>query len=85
MYVLEAHVPEEKPHSSSDKAERDAYKKHVNDATNTAWLMFATMNFELQNQYDNMEVFDMMKHLKIIKSVLGMGGSKFLEPFFKEI
>ncbi|KAI5431046.1 hypothetical protein KIW84_035266 [Lathyrus oleraceus] len=48
LYVLEKPVPEEEPSSSAPKAERDAYKKHVDDANETACLMLATMNSELQ-------------------------------------
>ncbi|KAI5438284.1 hypothetical protein KIW84_024140 [Lathyrus oleraceus] len=44
LYVLETPVPEEEPSSSAPKAERDAYKKHVDDANETACLMLATMN-----------------------------------------
>ncbi|KAI5407515.1 hypothetical protein KIW84_053681 [Lathyrus oleraceus] len=44
LYVLEKPVPEEEPPSSAPKAERDAYKKHVDDANETACLMLATMN-----------------------------------------
>ncbi|KAI5410746.1 hypothetical protein KIW84_056043 [Lathyrus oleraceus] len=47
LYVLEKPVPEEEPPSSAPKAERDAYKKHVDDANETARLMLATMNSEL--------------------------------------
>ncbi|KAI5435228.1 hypothetical protein KIW84_021878 [Lathyrus oleraceus] len=44
LYVLETPVPQEEPPSSALKAERDAYKKHVDDANETACLMLATMN-----------------------------------------
>ncbi|KAI5446084.1 hypothetical protein KIW84_014069 [Lathyrus oleraceus] len=44
LYVLEKPVREEQPPSFAPKAERDAYKKHVNDANETACLMLATMN-----------------------------------------
>ncbi|KAI5438121.1 hypothetical protein KIW84_024023 [Lathyrus oleraceus] len=39
LYVLEKPVSEEEPPSSAPKAERDAYKKHVDDANETACLM----------------------------------------------
>ncbi|KAI5438025.1 hypothetical protein KIW84_023949 [Lathyrus oleraceus] len=54
LYVLETPVPEEEPPSSAPKAERDAYKKHVDDANETSCLMLATMNSELQKQHENM-------------------------------
>ncbi|KAI5399564.1 hypothetical protein KIW84_064774 [Lathyrus oleraceus] len=44
LYVLEKLVPEEEPPSSAPEAERDACKKHVDDANETACLMLATMN-----------------------------------------
>ena len=66
LYVLETPVPEEEPPSSAPKAERDAYKKHVDDANETACLMLATMNSELQKQDENMVAFDMIEHLKML-------------------
>ncbi|KAI5424614.1 hypothetical protein KIW84_030700 [Lathyrus oleraceus] len=39
LYVLETPVSEEEPPSSAPKAERDAYKKHVDDANETACLI----------------------------------------------
>jgi hypothetical protein len=48
LYVLEKLVPEEEPLSSAPKEERDDYEKHVDDANETACLMLATMNSELQ-------------------------------------
>ncbi|KAI5437377.1 hypothetical protein KIW84_023474 [Lathyrus oleraceus] len=66
LYVLETPVPEEEPPSSAPKAERDAYKKHVDDANETACLMLATMNSELQKQHENMSAFDMIEHLKLL-------------------
>ncbi|KAI5444563.1 hypothetical protein KIW84_012994 [Lathyrus oleraceus] len=39
LYVLEKPVPEEEPPSFAPKAERDAYKKHVDDANETACHM----------------------------------------------
>ncbi|KAI5401166.1 hypothetical protein KIW84_065856 [Lathyrus oleraceus] len=65
LYVLEKPVPEEEPPSSAPKAERDAYKKHVDDANEIACLMLATMNSELQKQHENMAAFDMIEHLKM--------------------
>ncbi|KAI5434088.1 hypothetical protein KIW84_021088 [Lathyrus oleraceus] len=69
LYVLEKPVPEEEPPSSAPKAERDAYKKHVDDANETACLMLATMNSELQKQHENMAAFDMIEHLKMLLTI----------------
>ena len=66
MYVLETPAPEIEPLNSAPKEERDAYKKHVNDANKTACLMLATMNSELQKQHENMSAFDMIGHLKML-------------------
>jgi hypothetical protein len=66
LYVLEKHVPKEKPSSSAHKTEINAYKKHVDDANEAACLMLATMNSELQKQHDNMATFDMIRHLKML-------------------
>ena len=66
LYVLETPVPEEEPPSSAPKAEREAYKKHLDDANEAACLMLATMNSELQKQHENMSAFDMIGHLKML-------------------
>ncbi|KAI5426970.1 hypothetical protein KIW84_032411 [Lathyrus oleraceus] len=66
LYVFEKPVPEEEPPSSTPKAERDAYKKHVDDANETTCLMLATMNSELQKQHENMAAFNMIEHLKML-------------------
>ena len=66
LYVLETPVPEEEPPSSAPKAERDAYKKHVDDANETACLMLDVMNSELQKQHENMTAFDMIEHMKML-------------------
>ncbi|KAK2396677.1 putative mitochondrial protein [Trifolium repens] len=66
LYVLEEPLPAEEPASNAPKAERDAYKKHVEDDNETACLMLATMNSELQKQHENMAAFDMIEHLKML-------------------
>ncbi|MCI82712.1 putative retrotransposon protein, partial [Trifolium medium] len=54
-------IPKEEPPSSAHKAERDAYKKHVDDALEVGCLMLETMNSELQKQHENMDAFDMIE------------------------
>ena len=66
LYVWETRVHKEETPSYALKAERYAYKKHVDDANETACLMLATMNSELQKQHENMEVFDMIGHMKML-------------------
>jgi gag-polypeptide of LTR copia-type len=63
LYVLENQVPNE-PAASATQAEKDAYKKHSNDAIDVACLMLATMTPELQKQHEEMIAFDMIEHLK---------------------
>ena len=64
MYVLDNEIPNEPPASNAPRAERDAYSKHLNDSVDVTCLMLTTMNSELQNQFEEMEAFDMMVHLK---------------------
>lgn len=42
-YVLETFVPKYRPSNSSRKAERDAYKKHVDDYNEFVYPMMATI------------------------------------------
>ncbi|OMO97034.1 hypothetical protein CCACVL1_04694 [Corchorus capsularis] len=63
LYVLEEPLSEE-PLASAPRAERDAYKKHQDDALDVACLMLATMTPDLQKHHEEMDAFDMIKHLK---------------------
>ena len=63
MYVLEGPFPGIPP-PNAPKAERDAYKKHQDDALDVGCLMLATMDSDLQKQHEEMGAFDMIKHLK---------------------
>ncbi len=62
-YVLENPIPPE-PAANAPRAERDAYKKHSDDAVDATCLMLATMNSELQKQFENMMAFDIVVQLK---------------------
>jgi len=62
-YVLENPIPPE-PAANAPRAERDAYKKHSDDAVDATCLMLATMNSELQRQFENMMAFDIVVQLK---------------------
>ena len=64
MYVLDNEIPNEPPANNAPRAERDAYSKHLNDSMDVTCLMLTTMNSELQKQFEEMEAFDMMVHLK---------------------
>lgn len=62
-YVLENAIPEE-PGTGATRAEKDAYQKHVNDDLDVSCLMLASMNSDLQKQFENMNTFDMVNELK---------------------
>ena len=63
LYVLEQPVPEPLANDAT-RADKDAYKKHQDDALDASCLVLATMNSELQKQHENMDAFDMVAHLK---------------------
>ena len=64
MYVLDNEIPNEPPANNAPRAERDAYSKHLNNSVDVTYLMLTTMNSELQKQFEEIEAFDMMVHLK---------------------
>ncbi|KAG8498488.1 hypothetical protein CXB51_005003 [Gossypium anomalum] len=57
LYVIEKPLPDEPPANAS-RADKDAYKKHLDEMVDVGCLMLATMNPELQKQHD------MIEHLK---------------------
>ncbi|XP_074559939.1 uncharacterized protein LOC141815992, partial [Curcuma longa] len=63
LYVLEQSIPEP-PAPTATRADKDAYKKHQDDALDVSCLMLATMNSELQKQHENMDAYGMVEHLK---------------------
>ncbi|ESQ38810.1 hypothetical protein EUTSA_v10029482mg, partial [Eutrema salsugineum] len=64
-YVLEKSLPPEKPKSNAPHAERNTYEKHASDMVDVCCLMLATMNSNLQKQYENVESpIDMITSLK---------------------
>jgi len=65
LYVLEHRLPEA-PAATAPKADKDAYKKHTDDALEIGCFMLATMNSELQKQHENMEAYDMIVNLKML-------------------
>ncbi|KAG8481078.1 hypothetical protein CXB51_025801 [Gossypium anomalum] len=46
------------------RADKDAYKKHLDEMVDVRCLMLATMNSELQKQHEDMVAYDMIEHLK---------------------
>ena len=64
MHVINNEIPNEPPANKAPRAERDAYSKHLNDSMDVTCLMLTTMNSKLHKQFEEMEAFDMMVHLK---------------------
>ena len=54
------------PPSNAPRAQEDAYEKHLNDLVDITCLMLATIIPDLQKQFEAIEAFDMMRHLKEI-------------------
>ncbi|PKI48816.1 hypothetical protein CRG98_030793 [Punica granatum] len=63
LYVLEQPLPAP-PSDNATRAERDAYRKHEDDAVSVGCLMLATMDPELQKQHEHMGAYDMIVHLR---------------------
>ena len=63
IYVLEKPIPKQLD-NDAPKKDVDAYEKHLDDALNIGCLMLATITPELQKQDRNINVYDMIVHLK---------------------
>ncbi|XP_074583738.1 uncharacterized protein LOC141839806 [Curcuma longa] len=63
LYIREQPLPEA-PATTATHVEKDAYKKHHDDALDVSCLMLITMNSELQKQHENIDAYDMVEHLK---------------------
>ncbi|PKI66183.1 hypothetical protein CRG98_013436 [Punica granatum] len=63
LYVLEQPLPVLSPDNAT-RAERDAYRKHQDDAVSVGCLMLATMDPDLQKQHEHMGAYDMIVHLR---------------------
>ncbi|KAK8610071.1 hypothetical protein V6N13_026615 [Hibiscus sabdariffa] len=64
-YVIEELVPDE-PAANAPIADKDKFKKHMDDMLDVSCLMLATMSPDLQKQYDDMNAYDMVQNLKEI-------------------
>ncbi|KAK8555327.1 hypothetical protein V6N12_009475 [Hibiscus sabdariffa] len=64
-YVIEEPVPDE-PAVNAPRADKDKFKKHMDDMVDVGCLMLATMNSELQKQHENMVAYEMIQNLKEI-------------------
>ena len=65
FYVLENSIPSE-PAPDDDVAVKDAYHKHSDDYESICCLMLASMSPDLQKQYEDMNAFTMLNHLKAL-------------------
>ncbi|KAG8481059.1 hypothetical protein CXB51_025872 [Gossypium anomalum] len=63
LYVIEETVPYE-PIANASRADKDAYKKHLDEMLNIGCLMLATMTPKLQKQHEDMVAYDIIQHLK---------------------
>ncbi|KAK8600839.1 hypothetical protein V6N12_050687 [Hibiscus sabdariffa] len=64
-YVIEEAVPND-PGPNASKADKDKFKKHMDDMVDVGCLMLATMTPELQKQHENMVAYEMIQNLKEI-------------------
>ncbi|KAK8553907.1 hypothetical protein V6N12_030886 [Hibiscus sabdariffa] len=64
-YVIEEAVPND-PGPNASRADKDKFKKHMDDMVDVGCLMLATMTPELQKQHENMVAYEMIQNLKAI-------------------
>ncbi|KAK8680630.1 hypothetical protein V6N13_109570 [Hibiscus sabdariffa] len=64
-YVIEEPVPDD-PAANAPRADKDKFKKHMDDMVDVGCLMLATMDSELQKQHENMVAYEMIQNLKEI-------------------
>ncbi|KAK8499447.1 hypothetical protein V6N12_012501 [Hibiscus sabdariffa] len=64
-YVIEEPVPDE-PAANAPRADKDKFKKHMDDMVDVGCLMLAAMDSELQKQHENMVAYEMIQNLKEI-------------------
>ncbi|KAK9020246.1 hypothetical protein V6N11_054736 [Hibiscus sabdariffa] len=64
-YVIEEPVPDE-PVANAPRADKDTFKKHLDDMLDVSYLMLATMSPELQKQNEDMNAYNMIQNLKEI-------------------
>ncbi|KAK8624643.1 hypothetical protein V6N13_089532 [Hibiscus sabdariffa] len=64
-YVIEEPVPND-PGANALGADKDKFKKHMDDMLDVGCLMLATMTLELQKQHEDMAAYEMIQNLKEI-------------------
>ncbi|KAL4302067.1 hypothetical protein GQ457_10G012170 [Hibiscus cannabinus] len=63
--VIEEAVPND-PGANAPRADKDKFKKHIDDMLDVCCLMLATMTPELQKQHEDMVAYEMIQNLKEI-------------------
>ncbi|KAK8578774.1 hypothetical protein V6N13_142060 [Hibiscus sabdariffa] len=56
-YVIEELIPDE-PAANAPRAEKDKFKKHMDDMLDVSGLMLATMSPELQKQHEDINAYE---------------------------
>ncbi|KAK8713414.1 hypothetical protein V6N13_148632 [Hibiscus sabdariffa] len=64
-YVIEEAVPND-PGANAPRADKDKFKKHMDDMLDVNCLMLVTMTPELQKQHEDMVTYEMIQNLKEI-------------------
>ncbi|KAL4325852.1 hypothetical protein GQ457_11G025190 [Hibiscus cannabinus] len=64
-YVIEEDVPND-PGANAHRADKDKFKKHMDDMLDVGCLMLATMTPKLQKQHEDMVAYEMVCNLKEI-------------------
>ncbi|KAL4362694.1 hypothetical protein GQ457_04G021260 [Hibiscus cannabinus] len=64
-YVIEEPIPND-PGVNAPRADKDKFKKHMDDMVYVRCLMLATMTLELQKQHEDMVSYEMIQNLKDI-------------------
>ncbi|KAL4290734.1 hypothetical protein GQ457_14G014260 [Hibiscus cannabinus] len=64
-YVIEEPVSDE-PAANAPRADKEKFKKHMDDMLDVTCLMLSTMVPELQKQHEDMGVYEMIQNLKDI-------------------
>ncbi|KAK8680980.1 hypothetical protein V6N13_053388 [Hibiscus sabdariffa] len=64
-YVIKEAVPND-PGANAPRADKDKFKKHMDDMLDVGCLMLATMTLELQKQHEDMIAYEMIQNLKEI-------------------
>ncbi|KAK8598475.1 hypothetical protein V6N13_094444 [Hibiscus sabdariffa] len=64
-HVIEKPVPKD-PGVDAPTADKDIFKKYMDDMVDVGCLMLATMTLELQKQHEDMVAYEMIQNLKEI-------------------